>query len=98
MEHQLLFYSFQQIKGVSKIKESVYWDAGETLISLRDTQYAQQTFLTENDAGADIQQSIDAIQRKMLTFLKNALPINIIIESHTLSRKTSCFWILKRQG
>ena len=73
MEHQLLFYSFQQIKGVSKIKESVYWDAGETLISLRDTQYAQQTFLTENDAGADIQQSIDAIQKEDVDFFKERL-------------------------
>ena len=53
LEEMLLFYSFSQIRGVSAGKEKDYWSAGETLHSLAEGLYHQQSFFEVNNNNID---------------------------------------------
>lgn len=75
LEEMLLFYSFLQIKGVSAKKEHAYWSAGETLYSLADGLYIQQSLFDRNseDVDRDVLNSISALQCGNSTFFQDRL-------------------------
>ena len=75
LEEMLLFYSFSQIKGVSAKKERTYWSVGETLHSLANGLYIQQTLFDGDDieASYDVINSMRALQCGDVTFFRERL-------------------------
>lgn len=78
LEEMLLFYSFSQIRGVSARKENDYWSAGETLRSLAESLYDQQSFFSTSNgdvdrADYDAIRSISALQHGNATFFQDRL-------------------------
>lgn len=66
-----LFYSFQQINGVSAKKERQYWNNGiEDLYDLKEVIFPQQSFFSEPDI---VSPSLDALARKDADFFVERL-------------------------